>query len=543
MDSALSVEVTTASGRSYSWHHNSPTAADRPAVSPRFESQRGTGFAAGGVTLRRRIDRDFPDLTLGDTVRFIGADGSIAYEGFITALPRTTEGGNAISVELAGFMGVAQDEPFREIYRDPSLSRWTAASAKWKLNNLANSYAPLDGTTEPDTTTGAPTLTLQVRGAWAAVGMPAATMMLDGGWPGAIGRVYLTWTGFGSGVSSAAPWAHRIYASDKDDVTSTDTAASNTGAGATIPGTINQTLTTPRRFLISEFRYDAGPAGNANEPYGAKITNLAIYGSHGLTVRGTEPAAGFYVSDLIRNMAARWAPLLDTSGVEDTSYIVRQAAYYEPVTCFDAWQDLNRYHLWDLAVWEDRRLVYAPPSSLDDWDWEIRASDPGTSVSLEGDQLPYNGVSVTFTDLLSGAVRTITPDDYADLFDASEANPATSHGRRRFFPTTVPFPCQEADAVQVGRARFAEAIRAQARGSIRTGPTIRDRAGNEHPAWKVRAGERVVIADLPNDRPRRITSASWDGRSASLATDNISRRMEAIFDARVPAARSLAGLG
>ena len=532
MEIALSCEIETATGRRYRWHRDAPTENDRPAVAPSFDTQRGTGMAGGRVTLRRRIDRDWPDLTLGDTVRLIGADGSIAYEGWISALPRTTEGGNAITVDLAGFMALAQDEQFTEIYRSGDLSRWSEPSVAYRTNLLTSGYLPVES---GSVSAGNPALVQIAR--FAGLNKPYSGNLYDsGGIP--IRKVYYSNEHAGWTPPAAALVAQVIINTTDNPGTGSATAT------ADIEGTNSGTLTatTAGTYAMVEFFWTSA-ATTADVIYQEAWKRLIIYGDHGLTLRGTEPEAGFYVSDLIRNMASRWAPGLDTSGVEDTRYIVREAAYFSPTYPFDAWQDLNRFHLWDLGVWEGKRLVYAPPSSLDEWDWEVRASDPGTSVSLEGDQFPYNGVLVTFTDLLTGSERTIGPDDYADLFDDSEANPATSHGRRRFFSTSVPFPCQEADAVQVGRARFAEAIRAQARGSISTGPTIRDKAGALHPAWKVRAGDRVVITDLPNDRPRRITSTSWDGRRLTLAVDNISRRMEAIFDARVPAARSVAGLG
>lgn len=537
MEIALSCEVETATGRRYTWHRDAPTANDRPAVAPSFDTQRGTGFGGGRLTLRRRIDRDWPDLTLGDTIRLIGADGSIAYEGWISALPRTTEGGNAITVELAGFMALAQDEAFTEVYVDRDLTRWQPMSRALRAAQLTANLDVHDFSIATDADPELPGLVETLRGPWVSGRAQVVWAQYDAG-AARIGSVYYDFTAHNTVGDAAFQWIVRT--SDKDDHSGTnyDTADLQAASGS---GYV--TPSGPLRFAGLQLYHSGAVAGTDGVSYEVIWRKLAVYGNHGLTRRGSDPG-GFYVSDLIRNMAGRWAPGLDTSGVQDTSYVVGQAAYLTPTYPFDAWQDLNRLHLWELAVWEDKRLVYAPPSSLDEWDWEVRTSDPGTSVSLEGDQFPFNGVLVTFTDLLSGREQTIGPDQYPDdLYDDSEANPATSHGRRRFFPTTVPFPCQEADAVQVGRARFAEAIRAQARGSITTGPTIRDRAGNEHPAWKVRAGERVVIADLPNDRPRRITSTGWDGRRMTLATDNISRRMEAIFDARVPAARSLAGLG
>jgi hypothetical protein len=531
VDTRLSVEIETSTGRTYRWDAGAEDSRDRPVSPPSFDTARGTGFGAARVALRRRIDRDYPDLGLGSTIRFLGADGTPAYEGWMTGLPRSTDGGHAFNIDAAGFMALGSDEQFTEIYGTSDVSRWQEMPNSRRADHYAGNRRVTGSQRAYHDAGGEPT----VECALTRIANPSAgrDRCEEPWWDSGgidIGRVE-----YDVDLSNAtgADWVNQMF------LMTDPTTVGDTGTNHTADAT-GQTLTAGdegrTQILIATY-FDNTLA--ATDGQWSSAWKPRVYGRHDLT----EHDGGFYVSDLIRDTAARWAPQLNTDGVQDTSYPLTEVAFFQPTFPFDAWQDWNRYHLYELAVWEDKRLVYEPPASLDEWDWEVRSDDPGVRLSLEGDQFPFNGVSVTFTDLLSGRERTIGPDDYAELYDSNQANPATAFGRRRFLPVTVPFPCVEADAVQVGRAYFAEAIRAQARGSIRTGSTVRDRAGNEHPAWKVRAGERIVITDLPNDRPRRITTTGWDGRSLTVATDNISRRMEAIFDARMGRGRAAAGLG
>ena len=73
---------------------------------------------------------------------------------------------------------------------------------------------------------------------------------------------------------------------------------------------------------------------------------------------------------------------------------------------------------------------------------------------------------------------------------------------------------------------------------------IRDRQGNLHPGYKVRCGERIIIADHPNDSPRRIVDTSYTaggGGRLEISTDSATRRLEGLFD-RIETARQAANL-
>src|SRR3954465_14625021 len=94
----LFVEVTTADGTRYKWNANE-TATSRP-INLSFRSKIGEGFSDASLQLPRRIDLDYPDLNLGDTVSIVGADGGIVYEGYVAAMPRELSDRHVIGVTL-----------------------------------------------------------------------------------------------------------------------------------------------------------------------------------------------------------------------------------------------------------------------------------------------------------------------------------------------------------------------------------------------------------------------------------------------------------
>jgi pimeloyl-ACP methyl ester carboxylesterase len=82
------------------------------------------GFSDGGGQLARRIDQDYPDLNLVDNLVLTGADGSIAYEGRVSAMPRDLSDTHSIGVTTAGWMAHAKDRMFQEIYVDRDVGQW-----------------------------------------------------------------------------------------------------------------------------------------------------------------------------------------------------------------------------------------------------------------------------------------------------------------------------------------------------------------------------------------------------------------------------------
>jgi hypothetical protein len=346
----------------------------------------------------------------------------------------------------------------------------------------------------------------------------------------------------GKTTSLPAGWVQRFISTAVRDATSLVTG---------LPSTLDDTLgwrRSPRRPVRSSTRPTATHAA-ATPAAGASVTlsKLAVYGNHGLTTHtgDTLEPDGLYLSDILKNIAQRFCPMLDTSGVQTNNYVVQHCAYRDPTFPYDAFLDLNKYALWHLGVWDNRQLVYRP-YDLTDYDWEIRTDDPGTTFSPQGPSTEdlFNGIAVTYTDPLTGVTDTITPDTTAGLTDTSATNPWNTHGIKKWASITISTPTLAAQAVLLGQAALASANEPKTPGTITTTGYVRDRAGNPQPGWKVRAGDTIAVTNFPNDAPRLIVETDWDdeAKRLKLAIDFPFATLDAYLDRQANALQA-AGLG
>jgi hypothetical protein len=513
----LFAEVTTADGTRYKWDANQAPGS-RP-VNLSFRSKIGEGFSDASLQLPRRIDLDYPDLNLGDTVTIVGADGGIVYEGYVAAMPRELSDRHVIGVTLTGWMAHAKDRMFQEIYVDRDIGQWGEVAierrAAWMAANI--SVGDLTFRTEqgglsfefPNQALGAQTL---IDVAYAAP--PGCTVAKIG---------YRAKT-----TSLPAGWSTQFITSN-DRVGTTQTALV-----ATFDDTLRSVSAATATQYVWVQVYSNGTAATPAAGSGLQFTKLAMYGNHGLTTRtgdSTEPD-GLYLSDILKNVAQRWCPFLDTSGVQDNPYVVQHCAFRDPTFPYDAFLELNKYALWHLGVWDNKQLVYKP-YDLTDYDWEIRTDDPGVTFSPQGPSTEslFNGIGVTYTDPLTGAVDRITPETTATLSDTSSANPWTAHSRNHWDEITLSVPVLAAQAAQLGVAALADRNRPKTPGTLTATGYIRDRAGNPQPVSKVRAGDTIAVTNF-NDIVRLIVEADYDDeqKTVSLSIDKPFALLDAYLD-------------
>ncbi len=235
---------------------------------------------------------------------------------------------------------------------------------------------------------------------------------------------------------------------------------------------------------------------------------------------------------MVANIAQRWAPKLGTSEITPSTYAVEHAVFREETAPYDAWQTLNGFHRWEIAVYEKRQLKYWP-IDRSDYDWEVRLSDPGTTISLQGDdsQNLINGVIVRYTDLDTGYETRLSPESFPELKDNAPDNPVNLNGLSKYETLSLSSPTTQASAIQFGRVFLQEFNTAQSPGSITVTGHIRDRAGHWQQGWKVRASDRLIIADLPNDSVRVVGETDWnhDSKQLTISVDSTFKRLDAIL--------------
>jgi len=535
-DGELTVIITDAGGATTTLDSNASDPGDRPR-GLQFSTQIGSGFTTGGYTLARAIDRDNIDQNLLDSVSFVSGDGEIAYEGFIGAMPRSMDDTHTLSVSTAGWMASAADQSFTEVFVDRDMSQWGQIARSEQVATVLGGYADHAPSAITDQS-GGPAVKLAFNGAWAAGGLPLSQAAYDAGPGNSIGSVYYEWTR-GNNVSAGdANWIWTVNLLTSDTLASGNDASANLRAAG--PGTGTFTATTTRRFAMLRLSY--GVAGGAvGSEYSVDWRNLAVYGNHGLTLAGTAAPYGVTASDVIKYLCQKYCPMLNIAGVQNTGYPIGHLVFKERTKPYDAFLKVNSYHLWDLGVWENRTLRFAPVD-LTNWDWEVRHDEIGTTIGLQGDSYESlrNGIVVQYTDVATGNQAVLLPDAYEELRDDSVDNPANVHGRKMYGePFTIPFPCTAANALELGRVRLREDNQPKAPGSFTVHNQIRDKAGNWQPVWKVRAGDRVRLTSSVNlsDRPRLVqeTSYSHDGRQVTIGVDSTLRNLEGFLDRTITA--------
>lgn len=479
------------------------------------------GFKTFGCQLARRIDQDFPDLHLWDDVAVIGADGSVAWEGRLSQIPRSMADTHSIAVNGTGWVAHMKDRKLREIYLDWDVSAWgdMPLNEKARCAAVAASFGDFSWAAErgglvcalPNQALGARTLAE----VWyvAPAGVRIAGAFYRGkrtGWP--------------------AGWTSPVIGFWETD----QVAVPGETVVATLDDTMRQLVPAggPRPYVeISTFSNGTAstPTAGANETW----SRVGLYGTHGLPFIGTDPAIGLAASDMLKDVISRFCPKLSTAGIQPTTYPIQQAKFADSTYPYDAMLFFNGYHLWNFAVWE-KKTAYYSPFDLSDYDWEIRLSDPGVKVDLQGDSTESlaNGIEVTYIDALTGVSARLTPDDTSELADTTVENEANRHGLKVWTSIDIASPVFQDDAIQIGVVALAEYNQPKAPGTITATGHIRDRAGHWQQGWKVRGGDRVAITDHPNSRPRLITEAGWDHdtKTLTIATDSTLKRVDAVLD-------------
>lgn len=536
-DDRLSVVVTHPDGTTTMWGPDEVDAGDVP-VDLSFKTSIPGGFADMTCSLLRNLAATQRE-GLFDDIQVIGPGGAIRWEGRLQQMPGSTDQGGRVTPQAVGWSShLSDDGTAREIYLDRTQERWGPTALPRKMG-VAPSYKLFDGQANYQQEGGnaaGPALHLNIEGyAWsAAEGRPLCELAYDsGGIP--IGQVFGNWY---SNVASDGNWNFILYSATPEPGAGYSLLQRFSGADPLPAAGYGFSVSAPagQPNLLIQLHYGLAPAGSANKTYFSGVAAPAIAGRHGVPfVNG-----GVRASDVIAHTLSRWAPLLrftkDAGGtITPTEFGIRHLVFPEATTASEIIERVNAYHVWDWAVWENRTFHYGPRGG--GRTWAIATAD-GLDLSLEGDTTDriYNGVVVSYADY-AGTAHTIGPTGSgAQIIDdrlrsQDPTNPATTHGIRRWGTLPLSVPTDANGAATIGQAWLIEQSDATRRGSATVRGWVQDDTGALRPVSEVRAGDRLIVTDRPDDPARRIIATDYThaGRSNTLTLDSTAASLDAIL--------------
>lgn len=494
----------------------------------------GWGFAEGSVKVSRPTALGSLDANLFAAAHVYDEAGQTVYRGRVAAINRS---GSEIELDLEGPLAHLDDDPTaRVIYRDTDLGNWRGMSrARQIALREGGSRMPYDPSTNPDASAGSPSLSLVATSPWGATVQPDIESWYDCG-PGLqAAKVVGTWKR--ASTTTNTGWWWSMAMADDDGTVAGYTTSGDLQSEPTASAQASFAPASPHRFVYVDLDFLGGAVAGDGTQYSIDWTNLAVYGDHGLTIRGSEPSAGIYASDVVTH-ALGYAPLIDTApgGIEASSFVIPHLVFRDFGTT--ARQIIEAVSLYgasgfqppDWGYYEDG-FFWRTPGTYGRT-WRLRR-DQGSVAIDEGPttESRCNGFIVNYTDAI-GNTRTVGPTgsgaDYEtdQLADADPANPVNVNGiPRRYGSRDVGITSQEG-AVLLGQLLLRDANTRRYSGSAEVKGRVMDAAGNLSPAYLIRAGDYAVFEDDEDTTPKKIVSTSYAGGATTLTLDNKSASIE-----------------
>jgi hypothetical protein len=522
----LTVEIEKPDGTVIPWNPAARDLGSRP-LNPAVGSKLMEGYTGGSVDLARE-HAEGGDLAKYDTVRFRGVSGTIAGEGRVADFaPDNSSDEARVYVEAEGWMAHASDRPLEPIiYVDRDKSHWGGYPTGRRKALEAGNYSPGDAEVIEGTYGAESVLRLKLEGTWQAPMLPISGAFYKPP-PGAnVVSVSARYTGTPQAAANLNFVLQFIYGAS-------DTDGNLKAAGDIFTATAGETNLgfAACKMVAFEWYYPSTPAGADGFIFGVDLTELAVFGDHGLAIRGGK-SGGYYVSDLIKHSAATAAPLLDTSQIADTPTIVTQAVVEDLKRPYDFWVELNKYERRHLAVWGKRQLHY-DQFKPDAVDWRIREGETGVNVQWTGapTAAAKNGIIVRYQDVVSGRAELVTPNDDERLRDRNPNIAANAHELDDWESVQLSDPDSREGAIRIGQLVLEELNRQAQPGKITVRGNIRDGARNWREGWAPKAGQTVLIENREG-APRMITEPQWDGASETLTmtVDGEPQSSDALLD-------------
>lgn len=505
-----------------------------------FSNSDPGGFEAASF----QIPRDMPNTLRGQRVR-IDCGLDVAWEGRVSQVQRSL--GNRTQIMCEGYKALLADDVASMVFVDRDLTRWQDPSLTRQLAVLALNFSLASAQVAPDQTSLTPALAQIITDAWASPNKPLVESWYDSGPENLIGKLWydLYWP------TSDANWNEVVLTSSDANATTT---LSSGNLRSTVEVTGYFTPASAYRFALLQHFYNATPGGTSGAQFTAFWKNMAVYGNHGLTGRGSDPV-GFYPSDIfgwcqgqIPGLQRGVIPLTDASG-----YVMAHSVYYTPVGLDQIVGDMATAQGWHWGVWASLspltgdtrpRADFRPRPAAGQVTAFCMRQDCETLDIREDLTNQYNQAVVSYTDIAGAQQAVIVAADNPVLDQAGiPLRTLILSGGTMTAATAAVFGAQ---ALQLTN------VQDRVSGSIDIIAPIGNPNGPMAP-WMLKAGiDRLRIGDLPstdafgayNDVPinRVECSLSTSGVTASVEVGSGANLVESV-QARLTAATFLSAQG
>jgi hypothetical protein len=523
MGDQVAVSLNLSDGRSLRFGGDEADAENIP-YDISFDTQIPGGFNGASITLPKPSNLYADDARLFSDAVIYGAGGRTLYEGFVTAVPQV--GANEIRLELSGWaQALDRYQTFKEVFVDRDLNAWTDASLDRRISlRDTSSWQQVNGPETADDD-ASPGLILKLDGGRSN---PYSEAWYDAGAGSAIRSIYYELTS----ADTTSSYAAQIGTASDEIATANDSTADLlTGTDSSATGTYTRTGAAYRygRILF----YLIGTVGNLDAE--VRLRNLAVFGDHGLTLRGTDPK-GVFGSDVIRYVIAQTLLNTTSESVEQSSEIIRHLAFrddtaipsvIEQVTAIGS----STIQPNDWGVYEDKTFFWRTPGTYGRT-WHVRRDQVATPTS-DGPQADQRvaGIKVVYSDA-SGREKSVGPvgsnadTETNELLSIDPDNPANQI-TGAYEVVNVGLVPLEANAINIGKLILNERNALRWRGSVNLQGEATDENGNRYPVALVRAGDTIVIEDDADTTPRTINSTSYTHSDLSL-TANVGARPDTL---------------
>ena len=521
----LTVNVTTPNGARARWGADDPRGENVPG-GLNFSTVMPGGFEQGSNVLARDPSYSYPDLVELSKIQVVGAGNQIAHEGRLESYPSTGGDQAQITPTWLGYQDhLTDDSSAREIFVDRAISTWQGPSVQRQLEwlQMGPVYANASSI-GPDFTTQFPSLIEELDGSWTDDQVVEA--WYDGcGIP--LGELYAAWKTNGQyTLTGGNSFGAEMFLVTDDTGVSYD----QSGSILSTPGVASLTPTQNRPWALLQFWNDTVPGGKDGASFILYWSAVAVYGRHGLPTYwppGSNPysdAQGVLASDVMAYALQRWAPLIKYSTgingtIQPSSFIIPHLVFTTPGTVADMQTAATSFELLDWAVWEGPQYyLNAKGARGNKWRTRIGAA----ALQEAGPQIGrlWNGVNVSFTDV-TGKTRTVGPpgsganQEYTALLDPDPDNPSNqvfdANGRvlRRWAPLSAGIS-DWSQAVAVGTEFLAEQKLLDTSGQATITGHVQSGNGIWQPAYMMRAGDKLSVADSSDTSYRRLVHTAYD---------------------------------